>query len=129
VTARIQHAHDICKCYHTRGDHRRDGSECLLDDCDCIAFVMMPRPKTSMPVHVREYVARVAKSHAVSLQAVMSTARHPAVCRARDQAMAVLRWTCNYSFPELGAMFGRDHTSVMAAVERYEARLNTEAAS
>lgn len=31
--------HDaVCQCGHTRDDHRECHRECLVDDCDCIAY-------------------------------------------------------------------------------------------
>jgi len=46
--------------------------------------------------------------------------RSPSVTRARQVAMAVVRASTDMSFPELGRLFGRDHTTVQAAVVRVE---------
>lgn len=67
---------------------------------------------------------RIATEHHISVDAMMSRSRQPDLVRARVRAMAVLRWSTGWSLPDLGRLFGRDHTTILAAVRSYEAELN-----
>ncbi len=42
--------------------------------------------------------------------------RHKSVAFARQMAMYLIRQTLQLSYPEIGRLFGRDHTTVMHAV-------------
>lgn len=66
----------------------------------------------------------IALSYGISVGEMLSRCREPEVDRARRHAMAVIRWSTNWSFPAIGKIFERDHTTVMIAVRRYEAELN-----
>ena len=81
------------------------------------------------PVHARETFHKLARAIATEHQimrvdCLFSQRRHPGVVRARDHLLAVIRWSSGLSYPEIGAIFGMDHTSVMAAVSRHDRRLN-----
>lgn len=73
-------------------------------------------------------VKRIAKGHGVSMRDLLAGVRTAPVVRARDQAVAVVRWSTGWSSPHVGRLFGLDHSSVLAAVARHEARLNEEGA-
>lgn len=66
----------------------------------------------------------IASEYGISVGEMLSRCREPDVDRARRHAMAVLRWSTNWSFPVIGKIFGRDHTTVMHAIRKYEAELN-----
>lgn len=69
-------------------------------------------------------VARVvAKRLGYEVEDLFSASRAGGVARARQLAMAVARATLERSYPELGRAFGRDHTTVIAAVRAVEARV------
>lgn len=74
-------------------------------------------------------VQRIAADHGVDLAHLLGGDRHEPVVRARDHAVAVLRWSTGWSLPHLGRLFGMDHTSIMLAVRRHDAVLNPAAPS
>jgi hypothetical protein len=77
-----------------------------------------------VPYALLTLIARTATLHQVAIHGVLSPSRSPSLVRARDHAMALIRWSTGLSFPEIGRLFDRDHTSVIAAVDRYEVLLN-----
>ena len=71
--------------------------------------------------------ARICNEHGTDLEAVIiEKRRHPRVTRARDQILAILRWSTSMSLTELGEMFEMDHSSVLVAIERHERFINGE---
>lgn len=52
--------------------------------------------------------------------------RHGRARRARDHVLHVVKWSTGWSYPEIGAFFGLDHTSVILACKRHEQILNGE---
>jgi chromosomal replication initiator protein len=66
----------------------------------------------------------IAESHGVTLDMVLGPERSDHIVRAREHALAVVRWSTGLSFPAIGNIFDRDHSTVMSAVRRYEAMLN-----
>jgi len=82
------------------------------------------KPWTRPDDRVRRVIAQIAGEHGVPLDRVMGRCRLARVSYARHHAMAVIRWSSGLSFPEIGRYFGRDHTTVIAGVRRYERELN-----
>ena len=70
---------------------------------------MTPREKTL--ANIREIVA----PHGVSVGEVLSRSRTPHIVAAR-RAVAIHYRNAGRSFPEIGRIIGRDHTSVMNLV-------------
>jgi chromosomal replication initiation ATPase DnaA len=66
---------------------------------------------------------RIAREHGVDLMIVLDNIRDKSISGARQHLAAVLRWTTDMSYPEVGAVLGIDHTSVMAAEVSFGARL------
>ncbi len=62
-----------------------------------------------------DQVAAIARSHSVALRDVLGRSRTLRVVEARRVAMAYAR-SLGLSYPEVGALFGRDHSSVMFAL-------------
>ena len=69
---------------------------------------------------LRAVVAKVADVHQVTATAIMGRSRYKSVARARMVVMFELRGL-GFSYPEVGRLVGRDHTTVMAAVRRCRA--------
>ncbi len=67
---------------------------------------------------VEEVLAEVARGFRVSVADVLSRDRSPHVHMARVCAMAVIREWSGLSFPAIGRIFHRDHTTVMYAVQK-----------
>ena len=63
---------------------------------------------------------RIARDHGVSAVAVVGRKRDARTSMARHRLWAVMRWTLGLSYQDLGAMFDRDHTSVLHGVRKYE---------
>jgi len=62
-------------------------------------------------------IARCASNHGVPLQTLWGRSRPPRVVRARHEAFLFLK-DSGWSFPEIGALFDRDHTSVLTGCHR-----------
>lgn len=76
----------------------------------------------------RECIRLVAALLGSSYDAVRGKSRHPEVVRARWACMAALRRR-GLSYPEIGqAMGGKDHTTVMSAVDVGEVRYASDLA-
>lgn len=70
--------------------------------------------------------ASIARAHRMQPASMFGRDRHPRTVKARDRFMAIVRDTVGMSFPELGAMVDRDHSSVISAVARHHERLMKE---
>lgn len=67
-------------------------------------------------------VARLIRPRGVSVEDLVSRNRHKNVSAARHEIMYWIRKTLNWSYPEIGKLFERDHTSIMAACRKIEAQ-------
>ena len=83
--------------------------------------------RTRMTVQERRLARRIADEHGVPLDLMLSRSRVPSVAHARHHFVAVLRWSTGMSYPSIGALVDRDHTSIIAAERKYEATLNAGA--
>lgn len=68
----------------------------------------------------------VAKEFGIALPALRSARRSQALVLPRQCAMWLCRKLCQVSYPELGAFFDRQHSSVIHAVQKLETRLENE---
>lgn len=64
-----------------------------------------------------DIVAEVARGFNVSFAQVIGDDRRQNIVRARKTAMAVIRELTDMSYPAIGEMFGKDHSTVMHHVE------------
>jgi chromosomal replication initiator protein len=87
------------------------------------------REMTALPgqrqevVSVEDIQRAVCTHFRLSSSELLSKDRHKTIAFARQVAMYLCRQRLKCSFPELGRAFGnRDHTTVMSAVRRIEAR-------
>jgi chromosomal replication initiation ATPase DnaA len=74
---------------------------------------------------LKEIEARCASMH-VSVTAVAGRTRYKSVARARSEVWRWLYVEQRLSYPEIGAIFGRDHTTIMSAVHGCEQREGAE---
>lgn len=73
--------------------------------------------------NVDTIIARIAAEHGVPVGEIMSSRRSAKVVACRAAAMvAVARARPDYSYPRLGELFGRDHTTIMHAVQKFGGR-------
>lgn len=70
----------------------------------------------------RSIVREVASVHGMGIEDLLSRQRTRPVVRARWEAMVALRST-GRSYPQIGALFGLDHTTVMYGCKEH-ARLS-----
>ena len=72
---------------------------------------------------VLELVVDAAKRHGATLDDVLGRDRRPRLVAARHACWFVLydHATLRFSFPDIGELWGVDHTTVMSAVHRYGA--------
>ena len=68
----------------------------------------------------------VAAEVGITLQDMTSKSRAVRVAHPRQLAMYLIRIFSDYSYPKIGRMFGRDHTTAIWAVARVEARLRAD---
>ncbi len=73
-------------------------------------------------------VERIAKIYCVTAQDIVGRCRSTNIVAARHHAWAVIRWTLVMSYPEIGALFDVDYSSVMHGVRKYERSISKEAA-
>lgn len=71
-------------------------------------------------------VGVVAKRFGFEADDLVGRSRTGGLVRARHLAMAVARSTLGRSYPELGRAFGRDHTSVVTAVQGVARRVGED---
>ena len=97
-----------------------------LKRADAEAFLRDKLPtKLVTPLTVARAVAR---EFGVTLPALRSSRRSQALVLPRQCAMWLSRKLCHVSYPELGTFFERQHSSVIHAVRKLEARLDKEPA-
>lgn len=74
-------------------------------------------PMVRVPLIGRDkrIMREVAQAHRVSVDDMIGPRKHRVVYQARREAMARIRDELGFSFPKIGRLFNRDHTSVLAA--------------
>jgi len=63
----------------------------------------------------------VAQRHGCRLEDLLGRRRWRNTMRARHELCAVLHASARFSYPEIGLIVGRDHTTCIASVRRYAA--------
>lgn len=69
---------------------------------------------------------RIAREGRVTVTDMLGRSKLRSVVRARHRFCAVVRSSLGLSYPEIGRLIGRDHTTVMNAVKQYEDELARE---
>lgn len=72
---------------------------------------------------VSEIINAVAAQHRVDVREILSNDQTQRVCRARQHAMYEVRRRTSLSLPQIGAIFDRDHATVLHGCRVHEARL------
>jgi chromosomal replication initiation ATPase DnaA len=94
-----------------------------VDDVDADELPPIP-DRDSAPLDVLRVVAAAYK---VTLDQLQGTDRHKNIAEARIVAYWLVRTRTALSFPELGRVMRKDHTTVMYGVGRCELRRKTDA--
>lgn len=76
---------------------------------------------------MKEIATRCAERHSLTLDDLKSTDRHAPLNAARMEAMHEIYKTGNFSFPQMGRFFNRDHTTVRYSVLRHDGATPAEA--
>lgn len=108
---------------------RDEGAWCLTDEgIDVLEGpgLRVTRVRRASPVRdltppVRAAIEQVAATHGVHTADLMGRSKSRSVARARQEAMVRVR-ALGYSLPEVGRIFGRDHTTVVHACRQVAAR-------
>ena len=69
----------------------------------------------------------VSNFYSVPVSQIMSNSRSKDTVQPRQMAMYLVRKLTNYSLPETGKVFGRDHTTVMHACDKIDKQRKTNA--
>lgn len=81
----------------------------------------------SREVGVDEIIDKVADYFDISADDIKGSRRTRAISRPRQYAMYLARKHTDHSYPELGRKFGgKDHTTVLAAVKKYEEKIGED---
>jgi hypothetical protein len=83
----------------------------------------------AIPRDARETIEAVALSHGIDTNRLRAEQASSSVVRIRSEAVYIVRLLNGGtpSFPELGAYFGRDHSSLVGGDKAFRRRLETDA--
>jgi chromosomal replication initiation ATPase DnaA len=76
------------------------------------------RAKALPPLPLREVLRCVAQAYLLSVSAITGRDRFKNIAEARLVTYWLLRTLCNLSFPEIGKVLQKDHTSAISGVRK-----------
>lgn len=90
----------------------------------CIADLMTGAEPVAMTVE--KILNRVAQKYEVSVESIKGTRRTKSIVQARHVAIYLIRELTAMSFPQLGKLFSKDHSSVMSSYNKIEEAIKKE---
>jgi len=84
---------------------------------DSATILRLFEPNFSSPSE--EIIYRTARKHRVSVADMKSASRRRVVVSARNEAAYEIRRQRGLSFPQIGALFCRDHSSIYHGINRH----------
>ncbi len=105
----------------------------LNNTCPSIAFLrdnladLMTRQPVGSGVSIADIKQRVANEFGIRVEDIDSRRRLASLAHPRQVAMFLARKHTNASLQDIGAAFGRDHSTVLHALRNVESKLETDA--
>lgn len=100
------------------------GREVSKDSIDEVISVIDPG-NIPVDILIDKIISTVAKYYGVSVEEIKSKKKTDAVANARHIAIYIIRKLTDKSFKEIGSIFSRDHSTVMASCERVNTNIKT----
>ena len=100
------------------------GREVTKEAIDEVISVIDPG-NIPVDILIDKIISTVAKYYGVSVDEMKSKKKTDAVANARHIAIYIIRKLTDKSFKEIGGIFGRDHTTVMASCDRVNTNIKT----
>lgn len=88
-----------------------------------VAPLPVAPPPKGMSRRVLRMVEEVAAKHRLTVPIIMGTSRDVASVAARHEAWWTVWRETGLSYPRLGALFRRDHSSILHGVRKHQAKV------
>ena len=100
------------------------GAEVTKESIDQIISIVDPGniPTDAM---VERILAATAKKYGISVEDIKSKKKTDSIANARHMAVYIIRKLTNLSLKETGKIFGRDHSTALASVQKIEVNIKT----
>ena len=100
------------------------GREVTKEAIDEVISVIDPG-NIPVDILIDKIITTVGKYYGVSVEEIKSKKKTDAVANARHIAIYIIRKLTDKSFKEIGSIFSRDHSTVMASCERVNTNIKT----
>ena len=100
------------------------GAEITKEAVDEVISVIDPG-NIPVDILIDKIIATVSRYYGVSVDEIKSKKKTDAVANARHIAIYIIRKLTDKSYQDIGAIFSRDHTTVMASCERVSTNIKT----
>lgn len=100
------------------------GAEVTKEAVDEVISVIDPG-NIPVDILIDKIISTVSKYYGVSVEEIKSKKKTDAVANARHIAIYIIRKLTDKSYQEIGSIFSRDHTTVMASCERVTTNIKT----
>ena len=100
------------------------GREVTKEAIDEVISVIDPG-NVPVDILIDKIISTVARYYGVTVEEIKSKKKTDAVANARHIAIYIIRKLTDKSFKEIGSIFSRDHSTVMASCERVNTNIKT----